>query len=140
MQVFKDVLTPEQRLREYLDLEPSIRQMAQKLMLYPSAFPEGIKISDPNMNYKIVMLCDEQGVYGYVETDHGRKGLNDLEAIIGQTQVHFMAQPGAIRLLANAVVKLGKKHTFIVDGKELVMTPGENNQIKITFEKWDDAL
>ena len=66
----QDVLDPEERIRQYNDIEKCIRVIAKNVRLYPKQFPKGHTIEDKTTGFSITILSDEKGNYGYMETDH----------------------------------------------------------------------
>lgn len=131
--MLKDHLTPEERIREFDDLERCIRIMEKNITEHPEMFPEGIPMKDEEEDFELVMYGDEKGAYASVKRNGITSGIT-IEEMIELAKRHYLLTRSGYELLATAVLCTGKPKKITLGPDVLTLIP-DGDHIEISYEE-----
>ena len=130
--LFEDLKTPEERFREYDELESSIRKMQKLLEETPEAFPEGISLPDKENDWDLVMYADEDGTYASYTTGGKTYGIT-VEEMIELAKRNYLGNHAGLALLLNAVARSGKEKVLHLGNETITIFPTLNGLADYTW-------
>ena len=131
--MLNDRLTPEERLREFDDIERCIRVMEKNITEHPEMFPNGIPMKDEREDFTLTMYADEKGAYASVTRDGKTSGIT-VSQMIELAKRHYLLTNAGYELVATAVIRTGKKKVIDLGPDRLTLIP-DGNDVEIIYEE-----
>lgn len=131
--LLNDTLTPEERIREFDDLERCIRLMEKNITEHPESFPDGISMKDEEEDFELIMYADEKGAYAALKRNGITEGIS-VDLMVELAKRHYLLTHSGYELLACAVIKSGRKKVITLGPDTLTLDP-KGNDVEITYEE-----